>query len=63
MAGKPVASGATAGIFLLSALVVFTGVGLVVGWAIGLPVAGGAVGAVVGIPVSFYLVYRRYRDL
>ena len=63
MAGKPVASGATAGIFLLSALVVFIGAGLAVGRAIGLPVAGGAVGAVVGIPVSFYLVYRRYRDI
>ena len=50
VAGKPVASGVTAGIFLLSALVVFTGAGLVVGWAIGLPVAGGAVGAVVGGP-------------
>jgi len=25
--------------------------------------AGAAVGAVIGIPVSFYLVYRTYRDL
>jgi hypothetical protein len=63
VAGKPVASGATAGIFLLSALVVFAGAGLVVGWAIGYPIAGGAAGAMIGIPVSFYLVYRRYRDL
>ena len=63
MAEGPDASGATAGIFLLSALVVFTGAGLVVGWVIGYPVAGAAIGAVIGIPVSFYLVYRRYRDL
>jgi hypothetical protein len=63
VAEKPSASGATAGFFLLAALIVFVGAGLVVGWAIGYPVAGGAVGAVIGIPVSFYLVYRQYRDL
>jgi hypothetical protein len=63
VAGKPVGAGATAGIFLLTALVVCVGVGLVVGWAVGYPVAGGVCGAVIGIPFSFYLVYRQYRDL
>jgi hypothetical protein len=63
VAGKPAASGALAGIYLLAALVLFTGIGLGVGWVAGHPGVGAAVGAAIGIPASFYLVYRTYRDL
>ena len=61
-AGKPAASGAMAGIYLLAALALFVGIGLGVGWLAGAP-AGGAIGAALGVPFSFYLVYRRFRDL
>jgi hypothetical protein len=50
-------------VFLLSALVVCTGVGLGVGWAAGLPAVGAAIGFAVAVPISFYLVYRQYRDI
>jgi hypothetical protein len=63
VAGKPAASGALAGIYLLSALVLCTGIGLGGGWVAGHVAAGAALGAAVGIPLSFYLVYRRFRDL
>jgi hypothetical protein len=49
--------------FLLSALILFACVGLGLGWIAGYPVAGAVIGGAVGIPVSFYLVYRQYRDL
>jgi hypothetical protein len=35
------------------------GIGLGVGWLAGAP----AVGAALGVPFSFYLVYRRFRDI
>ena len=63
MAGKPAASGATAGIYLLAALALFVGIGLGVGWLAGAPAVGGAIGAALGVPSSFYLVYRRFRDI
>jgi 4-hydroxybenzoate polyprenyltransferase len=62
-AGRPAASGAMAGIHLLAALLVCVGSGLGIGWLAGSPAVGAAVGAVIGIPASFYLVYRTYRDL
>jgi hypothetical protein len=62
-AGKPAASGATAGIYLLAALALFVGIGLGVGWLAGNPAVGGGIGAAIGVPVSFYLVYRRFRDI
>jgi hypothetical protein len=49
--------------FLLGALVLCVGLGVAVGWLGGNPLVGGAVGAAIGIPLSFYLVYRRYRDI
>jgi hypothetical protein len=52
-----------AGFYLLAALAVCVGIGLLIGWAVGAPVAGAVGGAVVGVPSSFYLVYREYRDL
>ena len=60
---RPAASGALAGFYLLSALAVCVGLGLVAGWAAGNLAAGAIAGAVVGIPVSFFLVYREYRDI
>jgi hypothetical protein len=60
---RPAASGALAGFFLLAALVVCVGLGVLAGWAVGQVVAGAVAGAAVGIPLSFYLVYREYRDI
>jgi F0F1-type ATP synthase assembly protein I len=60
---RPAASAATAGMFLLAALIVCIGLGLGVGWLAGSIVARAVVGLVVGVPLSFYLVYRQYRDI
>jgi hypothetical protein len=49
--------------YLLATLVLCTGIGLGGGWVAGHPAAGAAVGTVVGVPSSFYFVYRKYRDL
>ena len=62
-AGKPAASGATAGIYLLAALALCVGIGLGVGWLAGAPAVGGAIGLAIGVPFSFYLVYRRFRNI
>jgi hypothetical protein len=63
VAGKPAPSGALAGIHLLTALVLFAGLGLAGGWVVGHPAAGAAIGAAIGIPISFYFIYRLYRDI
>ena len=60
---RPGASGALAGFYLLAALLVCVGLGLAIGWAAGSIVAGGAAGAVIGVPLSFYLLARQYRNL
>ena len=60
---RPAASAATAGIYLLVALVACVALGFGAGSLLGASTVGAVVGAVVGIPVSFYLVYRRYRDI
>jgi hypothetical protein len=52
-----------AGIQLLATLIVCVGSGFGIGWVAGSPAVGAAVGAVIGIPASFYLVYRTYRDI
>jgi F0F1-type ATP synthase assembly protein I len=59
---RPAASAATAGIYLLVALVTCVALGFGAGSLLGASPVGAVVGAVVGIPVSFYLVYRQYRD-
>jgi hypothetical protein len=59
----PAASAALAGIYLLGALVTCAALGLGIGWLAGSPTAGVIGGALVGIPFSFYLVYRQYRDI
>jgi hypothetical protein len=42
---------------------VCTGLGLGAGWLVGSRLGGAAVGFVIGVPLSFYLVYRTYRDI
>jgi hypothetical protein len=63
VAGKPPATGALAGIYLLATLILCIGIGLLGGWVAGHLLAGGAVGAAIGIPSSFYYVYRTFNDL
>lgn len=60
---RPAASAALAGIFLLAALVLCAGLGLGAGWLVGSTLGGAAVGFAIGVPLSFYLVYRTYRDI
>ena len=52
-----------AGIYLFSALVLFAVVGLAGGWVAGHPAAGAATGLAIGLPISFYFIYRLYRDI
>jgi hypothetical protein len=63
VAGKPAASAALAGIYLFSVLALCTGIGLGAGWLTDQLAAGAALGVAIGVPTSFYFVYRRYRDL
>ena len=52
---------AGAGGVLLAAALVSMGVGALVGWAAGSWGLGMLVGAIVGIPLGVFAVYRRYR--
>ena len=63
MSQRPAASAATAGMTLLAALITGAALGLGVGWLAGYALTGAVIGFVIGIPCSFYLVYRRYRDI
>jgi uncharacterized membrane protein YqaE (UPF0057 family) len=47
---------------LLAVLVVFIGVGLLVGWAAGSAGIGILIGALAGILGGIFAVYRLYRD-
>ena len=60
---RPAASAAFAGIYLLAALLTCVGLGVGAGWLAGSPRLGAIVGAAAGVPISFYLVYRQYRDI
>lgn len=60
---RPAASAAGAGFYLLAALTLCVGLGLGAGWMAGNVLVGAAVGFVIGVPLSFYLVYRRYREI
>jgi uncharacterized membrane protein len=62
-ARRPAAAAAFAGFYLLAALIFCVGAGLLLGWLAGSIVIGGIVGALLGVPLSFYLVYREYRDI
>ena len=52
---------AGAGALLLAVTLAAIGVGALVGWAAGSWTLGALVGAVVGIPLAVFAVYRRYR--
>jgi hypothetical protein len=60
---RPAASAAGAGFYLLVALILCVGLGLGAGWLLGNVLVGAAVGFVIGVPLSFYLVYRQYREI
>jgi hypothetical protein len=50
-----------AGALLIGTTVAVIALCLLVGWLAGAPTAGLVVGAVLGIPVGIFVVYRRYR--
>ncbi len=50
-----------AGGLLLGVLVVCVALGALVGWAAGSVGIGFAIGAMIGIPVAIFSVYRTYR--
>ena len=60
---RPAARAAGAGMYLLAALIVCAALGLGAGWLAGNALAGAAVWFAIGVPLSFYLVYRKYRDI
>lgn len=53
---------AGAGALLLGATGASVGVGALVGWAAGSVGIGILCGAVVGVPLGIFVVYRKYRD-
>lgn len=53
---------AGAGGLLLGVLLLCIGIGALIGWAVGSADVGALVGAIFGIGVGTYVVYRRYRD-
>ena len=52
---------AGAGALLLAVTVAAIVVGALIGWAVGSWTLGALAGAVVGIPLAVFAVYRRYR--
>lgn len=52
---------AGAGALLGGGMLVGVGLGTLVGWIVGSAALGALGGAVVGIPVGVFAVYRRYR--
>jgi hypothetical protein len=60
---RPSAQYAEAGGVLIGVLFASVGIGLLIGWLAGSAGIGVLIGAVIGIPLSIYMVYWRYRDL
>ena len=60
LTGRDVAG---AGVFLLSANLLFVAIGAGIGALFGGALAGGVVGFLIGFVVGVYLVTRRFRDL
>ena len=60
---RPTFHPAGAGMLLLSATVAAIAIGALVGWLLGSWSLGALVGAVVGIPLGVFTVYRRYRGV
>ena len=59
---RPSFQPAGAGMLLVSATMLAIAVGALVGWVAGSLGLGALGGAVVGIPLGVFVVYRRYRD-
>jgi F0F1-type ATP synthase assembly protein I len=59
---RPSAQYAEAGGVLVGVLFASVAVGLLLGWLAGSAGIGLLIGAVIGIPLSIYTVYWRYRD-
>jgi F0F1-type ATP synthase assembly protein I len=59
---RPSAQYAEAGGVLVGVLFASVAVGLLLGWLAGSAGIGLLIGAVIGIPLSIYAVYWRYRD-
>jgi hypothetical protein len=59
---RPSAQYAEAGGVLVGVLFAAVAVGLLIGWLAGSAGIGILIGAVIGIPLSVYTVYWRYRD-
>ena len=53
---------AEAGALLIGTTAGAVGVGALIGWGAGSAAIGALIGAVVGIPTSIFVVYRRYRE-
>jgi hypothetical protein len=62
-APRPTLNPAGAGMLLLSAVVLCVAVGALIGWALGSWGLGALGGAVAGIPLGVFTVYRRYRGV
>jgi len=60
---RPTPSGATAGIFIISAVLVCGAVGAALGLLLGSVVAGGVTGVFVGFGMGIALVIVRFKDL
>ena len=60
-AARPSFQPAAAGGMLLGVLVTAIGLGALIGWAGGSVGIGILIGAVVGLPLAVFAVYRRYR--
>jgi hypothetical protein len=58
---RPSFEPAGAGGVLLGVVLAAIALGALIGWGAGRPGIGALIGAVVGIPLAVYSVYRRYR--
>ena len=58
---RPQFNPAGAGGLLIGTLSAAIGVGALIGWAAGSAPYGFLVGAILGIPLAIFVVYRRYR--
>jgi hypothetical protein len=58
---RPSFQPAAAGGFLVGILLAAIALGALAGWALGSAGIGALIGAVAGIPLAVYSVYRRYR--
>jgi len=60
---KPTNRGAVAGTLLIGTVLLCTGIGLGIGFAIGVPAVLAFAGLAVGFAFGFALVYQRFKDV